>query len=66
MINESEKGFEVPVPGAQGFIPARTLEEAEGVLAGLQGATEKKQSLSAPVDRHRGEMPGILALGGGP
>lgn len=41
MINESKKGYEVPVPGAQGFIPARTLEEAEGVLAGLQGATEK-------------------------
>lgn len=41
MINESKKGFEVPVPGAQGFIPARTLEEAEGVLAGLQGATVK-------------------------
>ena len=41
MINESKKGFEVPVPGAQEFIPARTLEEAEGVLAGLQGATEK-------------------------
>lgn len=41
MINESEKGFEVPVPGAQESIPARTLEEAEGVLAGLQGATEK-------------------------
>ena len=41
MINESEKGYEVPVPGAQEFIPARTMEEAEGVLAGLQGATEK-------------------------
>lgn len=41
MINESKKGFEVPVPGAQEFIPARTMEEAEGVLAGLQGATEK-------------------------
>lgn len=41
MINESKKGFEVPVPGAQEFIPARTLEEAEGVMAGLQGATEK-------------------------
>lgn len=41
MIKESEKGYEVPVPGAQEFIPARTMEEAEGVLAGLQGATEK-------------------------
>lgn len=41
MIKESEKGYEVPVPGAQEFIAARTLEEAEGVMAGLQGATEK-------------------------
>lgn len=41
MIKESEKGYEVPVPGAQECIHARTLEEAEGVLAGLQGATEK-------------------------
>lgn len=41
MINERKNGYEVPVPGAQGFIPARTLEEAEGVLAGLQGATVK-------------------------
>lgn len=41
MINESKKGYEVPVPGAQEFIAARTLEEAEGVMAGLQGATEK-------------------------
>lgn len=41
MINESKNGYEVPVPGAQGFIPARTMEEAEGVLAGLQGAAEK-------------------------
>ena len=33
MIKESEKGYEVPVPGAQEFIPARTMEEAESVLA---------------------------------
>lgn len=50
MINESEKGFEVPVPGAQGFIPARTMEEAEGVLAGLQGATEKSNPYSDPTN----------------
>lgn len=41
MINESKKGYEVPVPGGREFIAARTLEEAEGVMAGLQGATEK-------------------------
>lgn len=51
MINESKNGYEVPVPGAQEFIPARTLEEAEGVLAGLQGATEKSNPyLHQPTD----------------
>lgn len=41
MIKESEKGYQVPAPGKGRFIPARTLEEAEGVMAGLQGASVK-------------------------
>ena len=41
MINETAKGYEVKTPGSRSVIIARTLEEANGVLAGLQGATEK-------------------------
>lgn len=50
MIKESEKGYEVPAPGAQECIHARTREEAEGVLAGLQGATEKSNPYSDPTN----------------
>ena len=50
MIKESEKGYEVPVPVAQEFIPARTMEEAEGVLAGLQGATVKSNPYGNPLN----------------
>lgn len=41
MIEETKNGYEVPVPGATAFIPARTYIEAEGIVMGLQGATTK-------------------------
>lgn len=41
MIEETKRGYEVPVPGATHFITTRTLIEAEGVVAGLQGVTAK-------------------------